>query len=79
VLAKASSPGGAVVGGGYAGIFLWTFNRRGDVATYGDDARIAGLAAVAGLLLVVAALFLERACRTPSTPSAEAEPPPPLT
>jgi hypothetical protein len=74
VLAKASSPGGAVVGGGYAGIFLWTFNRRGDVATYGDDARIAGLAAVAGMLLVVAALLLERACRTPSPPTEDVEP-----
>jgi hypothetical protein len=65
VLAKASSLGGAVMGGGYGGLFLWTFPRRGDVATYGHDARIAGLAALAGIALVVAALLLERACRTP--------------
>ena len=65
VLAKASSLGGALVAGGYGGIFLWTFARRGDVATYGEDARVSGLAAVAAVLLVVAALALERACRTP--------------
>lgn len=69
VVAKASSLGGVVVGGGYAGIFLWTFNRRGDIATYADDARVAGLAAAAGVLLAVAALCLERACRTPTPPT----------
>ena len=73
VLAKASSLGGAVVGGVYGGIFVWTFDRRGDVATYGNDARIAGLAALAGLLLIVAALLLERACRTPAPPSEDAD------
>ena len=49
----------------YGGIFLWTFARRGDVATYGDDARVSGLSAGASVLMVVAALALERACRTP--------------
>jgi NhaP-type Na+/H+ or K+/H+ antiporter len=73
VLAKASSLGGAVVGGVYGGIFVWTFNRRGDVATYAKDARISGLAAAAGVLLIVAALLLERACRTPKPPADEAE------
>jgi hypothetical protein len=72
VLAKASSLGGAVVGGGYGGIFVWTFARRGDVATYGDDARVSGLAALAAVVLIVMALLLERACRTPSPPSDEA-------
>ncbi|GAC1443513.1 MAG: DUF3180 domain-containing protein [Mycobacteriales bacterium] len=65
VLAKASSLAGALIGGVYGGIFGWTFGRRGDVATYGDDARVAGLAAGGSLLFVVAALLLERACRTP--------------
>ncbi len=66
VLAKASSLGGALVAGIYGGIFLWTFARRGEVATYGDDARVSGLAAGAAVLIVVAALLLERACRTPT-------------
>jgi hypothetical protein len=65
VVAKASSLGGALVAGVYGGIFLWTFARRGEVATYGEDARISGLAAGAASVLVIAALALERACRTP--------------
>ncbi len=73
VLAKASSLGGAVVGGVYGGIFVWTFARRGEVATYGDDARVSGLAALAALVLIGMALLLERACRTPSSPSDDAE------
>jgi hypothetical protein len=68
VLAKASSLGGALVAGLYGGIFLWTFGRRDQLATYSDDARVAGLSALAALLLVVAALLLERACRTPDDP-----------
>lgn len=67
VVAKASSLGGALVAGGYGGVFLWTFSRRGEVATYGDDARVSGLCALAALVLVVFALLLERSCRTPST------------
>ena len=74
VLAKASSLGGAVMAGGYGGIFAWTFGRRGDVATYGDDARVSGLAALAALALVVAALLLERACRTPPDPHEQTRP-----
>ena len=65
VLAKASSLAGALIAGVYGGIFLWTFARRGDIATYGDDARVSGLSAAASALLVGAALVLERACRTP--------------
>lgn len=68
VLGKASALGGALVTGLYGGIFLWTFARRGQVATYGDDARVSGLAALAGAVVVLAALLLERACRTPAAP-----------
>lgn len=73
VLAKASSLGGSVVGGVYGGIFVWTFARRGEIATYGEDARVSGLAALAAVVLVVMALLLERACRTPSPPSDDVE------
>ena len=65
VLAKASSLGGAVLLGLYGGVFVWTFLRRSTYATAGDDARVAGLSAVTALTLVIAALLLERACRTP--------------
>jgi hypothetical protein len=65
VLAKASSLGGALLLGLYAGIFVWTFARKDTYATAGDDARVAGLSALTALALVVAALVLERACRAP--------------
>lgn len=65
VLAKASSLGGALLLGLYLGIFVWTFARKDTYATAGDDARVAGLSALTALALVVAALLLERSCRTP--------------
>lgn len=68
VLAKASSLGGSLVAGVYGGIFLWTFGRRDQLATYSADARVAGLSALTALLLAGAALLLERACRTPDDP-----------
>ena len=68
VLAKASSLGGAALAGFYGGVFGWTFVRRETYASAGDDARVAGLLALAALALTVAALVLERACRTPADP-----------
>lgn len=68
VLAKASSASGALLLGLYGGFFAWTFPRRDRLAAAGDDALVAGLSAGASLLLLVAALLLERACRTPSPP-----------
>ena len=65
LLAKASSLGGAVLLGLYAGVFGWTFARRDTLATAGPDAVVAGLTVLAALLLTAAALVLERACRTP--------------
>ena len=70
VLAKASSLAGAILLGLYGGLFAWTFLRRDTYATAGDDARVAGLSALAALALVAAALLLERACRTPDPPEA---------
>lgn len=71
VLAKASSLGGAIVLGLYGGIFAWTFARKDTFVTASDDARVAGLSALAALALVVAALLLERSCRTPEPPRVE--------
>ncbi|MBK5307215.1 MAG: DUF3180 domain-containing protein [Frankiaceae bacterium] len=73
VLAKASSLAGSLIAGVYGGIFVWTFARRGEIATYGEDARVSGLSAGAALSVVVAALLLERACRTPDPPSEETD------
>lgn len=65
VLAKASSPTGALLAGGYGGVAAWALPRRGDSTAVADDALVACLSAGAGVLLVVAALVLERSCRTP--------------
>jgi hypothetical protein len=67
-LAKASSLTGAAVLGGYAGLFAWTAPRADVLSAAADDAPVAGATAMAGLLLVVAALLLERACRVPEPP-----------
>lgn len=65
-LAKASSLAGASLLGLYAGAFTWTFARKDVLASAGPDALVAALSAGGALLLVVAALVLERACRTPT-------------
>ena len=70
VLAKASSAGGALLLGLYAGLFVWTFSQRDRLAAAAADSTVAGLSAGACLLLVVTALLLERSCRTPPVPSA---------
>jgi hypothetical protein len=68
VLAKASSTTGAVLLGAYGGLLAWTLPRRAELAAARDDALVAGLSALSALLLVGAALLLERACRTPDEP-----------
>ena len=65
VLAKASSATGAVLLGAYGGLFAWTLPRRAELALAERDAVVSGVSALAALGLVVAALVLERACRTP--------------
>lgn len=65
VLAKASSLGGSVLLGLYAGLLAWTLPRRDEFAASRDDAIVSGLSALACLGLVLAALALERACRRP--------------
>ena len=74
VLAKASSTAGAVLLGAYAGLFAWTLPRRAALVVADRDSLVAGLSALSALGLVVAALLLERACRTPRDP--DAAPPP---
>ena len=68
VLAKASSVTGAVLLGAYGGLFAWTLPRRAELAVAERDALVSGLTGLAALALVVAALVLERACRTPDEP-----------
>lgn len=66
VLAKASSPTGALLAGGYLGVFLALLPSAADALR--RDAYVALAGAVTSLLVVAAALVLERACRTPEGP-----------
>ncbi|MDP9436314.1 MAG: DUF3180 domain-containing protein, partial [Actinomycetota bacterium] len=65
-LAKASSPTGALLAGAYAGLLAHVLTLDAEQAR--ADALVAGLSAAAALVLVGAALLLERACRTPDGP-----------
>jgi hypothetical protein len=76
LVAKASSVAGAIFLGGYAGILAWVWTYRGRLAAAADDVLPAALGAGAALLLVLAALWLERSCRIPDRPDDEEEPPP---
>lgn len=67
VLAKASSATGALLTGLYAGLGLW-FLQHDELRVAHEDAVVAGASVGACLLLVLAALLLERACRTPDQP-----------
>ena len=67
-LAKASSMAGALLFGLYAGFFTWLLPRSDRLAAANDDALVAGISGAVCLLLCVAGLLLERACRTPKPP-----------
>jgi hypothetical protein len=66
VLAKASSMAGAIFAGFSAGLVSWLALEPTRAATDDIPPAIGGL--VAALVLVVAALWLERACRVPEPP-----------
>ena len=63
-LAKASSIGGAIIAGAYAGIVVYLVAHRELVAA-GEDLPVAVFGFVSCLVLVAAALWLERSCRIP--------------
>lgn len=64
VLGRASALVGAVVGGGYGGFALSWIGDPSELA--GQRMLRSGVACVAGVAIVVTALLLERACRTPA-------------
>jgi Protein of unknown function (DUF3180) len=66
VLAKASSAGGALLLGVYAGLLTHVLSVQAEQAR--EDAVLSGVSMAACLLLAGAALLLERACRTPDRP-----------
>jgi hypothetical protein len=67
-LAKASSLAGAVIGGAWAAVVIYTLPRVGELRVAGRDALTAGLGVAASAVLVVGALLLERSCRVRRPP-----------
>ncbi|WP_107704467.1 DUF3180 domain-containing protein [Nocardioides allogilvus] len=64
VLARASALVGALAAGGYAG---YAITWLGDASELADERLLrCGVAALGGLLMMLASLALERACRVPS-------------
>jgi hypothetical protein len=70
-LAKASSLGGALFVGLYAGLLVFLLGERDRLAAAVDDLPECTGGLVAAVLLVGAALWLERACRIPDPPEDE--------
>ncbi|ANY10027.1 hypothetical protein AFB00_12985 [Pseudonocardia sp. HH130630-07] len=68
LLAKASSVGGAIVAGLWAGLLLHTVPQAGQVVAAYADSLAAGLGLLCAFLLVGAALWLEHCCRAPDDP-----------
>jgi len=64
VLAKASSPVGALVVGLYAGYGAYLL-QEAQIGARRQLAMMSGFAVLSGLALIAAALFLERVCRLP--------------
>jgi hypothetical protein len=71
VLAKASSLGGAIFAGVYAGVALWALSERGRLMAADRNLTPALIGLGGALVLVGAALLLERACRVPKAPDEE--------
>lgn len=70
-LAKASSPVGAVMAGGYAGFLGYV--ARLDGKHPGADTVTAALGVGLGIVLAVCALVLERVCRVKTPPDSESD------
>ncbi len=71
VLAKASSLAAALFTGLYAGLTVWLLTEQGRLTQAEEDLVPAVVGTIGGFTLVLAALFLERACRVPPPPSGD--------
>ncbi len=69
VLAKASAVLGVLLTGLFVGALLWLWPQRDVVAAAARDVPAAVGSALAGMLLLTAALWLEHACRIPHNDS----------
>ncbi|WP_375483943.1 DUF3180 domain-containing protein [uncultured Mycobacterium sp.] len=69
VIAKASAWVGAVVLGWWIGVLVYLLPRRSTLRVAGEDTTGAVVAAACALALVVAALWLQHCCKSPSDPT----------
>ncbi len=74
-LAKASALAGALVAGAYAGMLAYVLQHL-DLRVSAHDAVASGFGVFASVLLVIAALLLEQACRRPGVPPGDDNTPP---
>ncbi len=68
VVAKASSLGAAVAGGFWCGLFAFTLTHVENFRYAGTDRYVSAASVASALLLITAALMLERACRVRTPP-----------
>lgn len=68
-LAKASAQVGAAAAGVWLGFLGWVFPQRGTLRAAAADSPGALIGCGAGIVLVVAALWLEYCCRAPEDPT----------
>jgi hypothetical protein len=68
VLGKASALVAALFGGMYVGLSTWLLTQRGVLAKVSENLPQALLGVAASIVLIAAALWLERACRVPPDP-----------
>jgi hypothetical protein len=67
-LAKASSLAGVVAGAAWTGVFAYAVTHREQFSYAARDSVLGGIGIAAAVLLVAAALYLERACRVRRPP-----------
>lgn len=68
LVAKASSLGGAIMTGAWAGLLLHVLPRSTEIVAAAGDSVGAAVGLACALVLVGGALWLERCCRTPDDP-----------
>jgi hypothetical protein len=77
VLAKASALAGALFTGLYSGIFAWLLTERDGRQSIDRDLPLAVVGMLGSFALVIAALWLERACQVPPPTKPPTGTPPP--
>lgn len=73
MIAKASAWVGALVLGWWMGVLVYLLPRRLTIRVAGEDTAGTVVAAISALVLVVAALWLQHCCKSPSDPTEHSE------